>query len=96
MLGKSRTIRIEFFGIPRARAGVPATTVEFTNDTISLAAVLADLARRFPEFGAQCVKADRLGDGLAANVEGERFLHSGDELIQDGDTLLIFSADAGG
>jgi molybdopterin converting factor small subunit len=96
MAGKSRTITVEFFGIPRARAGVAETSVDLTTDTITFAAVLANLADRFPVFGAQCIIANQLSDGLAANVHGERFLHAQDDLIRAGETLLIFSADAGG
>jgi molybdopterin converting factor small subunit len=96
MPGESRTIRVEFFGIPRARAGVSETSVELTSDASTFAAVLANLATRFPDFGTQCVMSDTLGDGFAANVAGERFLRSGQDLISAGDTLLIFSADAGG
>jgi molybdopterin converting factor small subunit len=96
MSGQPRTIRIEFFGIPRARAGVAETSIELTNDTVPFASVLADLARQFPGFATQCMHANSLGDGIAANVGGERFLFSGEDAVSAGDTVLIFSADAGG
>ena len=96
MPGTSRTILIEFFGIPRARAGVSETTIEISEETVTLGAVLAHLAARFPALAVECIVGEELRDGFAANLRGERFLRAPSEILTAGDTLLIISADAGG
>ena len=85
-------IVVEFFGIPRARAGVERTSVEAT----SLGEVLAKLAGRFPEFGQECLTGSQLRAGFLANLRGERFVLDPALPLVDGDSLLILSADAGG
>lgn len=85
-------IRIEFYGIPRQRTGVPFVDV----DADSLGTALTRIAERFPEFGQQCLNGDRLADGLIANLNGEEFTTNPAAVIHDGDSLLILSADVGG
>lgn len=85
-------IQIEFFGIPRSRAGVERTSAI----GICLGDVLQDLSARFPEFAAACVEGRRLRAGYTANVRGERFATDPDTPVRDGDTILLMSLDAGG
>ena len=89
-------VRVEFYGIPRSRAGVAYTQLEICDDTITLARVVRELAQRFPDFGAECAKNGCLAKSYVANVGGNRFVRDADTTIRDGDTLLILSADAGG
>lgn len=90
------SIRVEFYGIPRQRAGVPATSVEFADSSVELQEVFRKLSEQFPELGRDCIDQHGLRDGFAANVDGERFVTDGSTSLADGSCLLILSADAGG
>lgn len=93
-------VTVELYGIPRQRVGVARLVAN--GDT--LGSVLADLARRFPDFAQDCLaNIDggspgnvRLQPQFAANLGGERFLCEPTTPLNDGDCLLILSADAGG
>jgi len=87
---------IEFFGIPRSRAGVADVELRLAANEVALEAVYGELARRFPQLGRDCFEAGRLRTGFAANLNGERFVSDGQTRLRDGDSLLIMSADAGG
>ena len=89
-------VRVEFYGIPRSRAGVADTELEICAESISLAHIVRELAQRFPKFGAECSAHDCLAEPYVANVGGDRFVRDADTMIRDGETLLIMSADAGG
>ncbi len=86
------TITVEFYGIPRERAGVATTVV----DGRRLGEILIDLARRFPRLGESCFDSGRLRPGATANVNGSRFVSDPNTLLEPSDTLLIMTADAGG
>jgi len=85
-------VTVELFGVPRSRAGVAQTTA----CGASLAEVLSDLARRFPNLAETCFDGDRLKPTYVANVGGERFVAEPDTPLADGCRLLILSADGGG
>ncbi len=85
-------IEVEFFGIPRARAGVAKTTASGN----SLGDVLAGLAARFPDLAETCIDARRLRAGYTANLGGERFVTDPETTFREGDTLLLLNFDAGG
>jgi sulfur-carrier protein len=87
-------IRVEFFGIARQRAGVPAIELDLKSPT--LGSVLSDLSRRLPEFGRECCIEGRLAASLTANLDGQRFVSDPAMPIRNGQSLLILSADAGG
>ena len=89
-------MRVEFFGIPRVRAGVAAAAFELPGREISLAQVLALLAERYPQLTPDCISNGSLGAGFTANVNGERFVRNPSTPIAAGETLLFFSTDAGG
>ena len=86
------TITVEFYGIPRERAGVATTVV----DGRRLGEILIDLAQRFPRLGESCFDSGRLRPAAIANVNGGRFVSDPSTLLEPGDTLLILTADAGG
>lgn len=88
-------IRVEFYGIPRSRAGVSNTTVACRGDA-RLRDVLATLAARFPGLAADCLNGSCLRAGYVANLGGERFVTDPSTPLQPGDCLLIMSAEAGG
>ena len=85
-------VTVEFYGIPRARAGVAQTTAEGA----CLGEILLDLARQYPAFAKTCVQGDRLRDGFTANRQGLRFVSDPQTLLADQETVLIMSLDAGG
>jgi len=87
-------IRVEFYGIARQRAGVPA--IELEGHVATLAGALSELAVRLPEFGRDCVAGERLAASLGANLDGQRFVSDPETPLRDGQSLLILSADAGG
>jgi molybdopterin converting factor small subunit len=85
-------VRVELFGIPRARAGIAHTTAAGP----CLGDVLIDLASRFPELATECIDGRRLRAGFTANLDGERFVTEPNTRLRDGETVLILSVDAGG
>jgi len=86
------TIQVEFFGIPRARAGVAATTAV----GCCLGEVLGDLAGRFPELANTCIENLALQPGYTANLGGDRFVTDPATPLIEGSTVLLLSLDAGG
>jgi len=85
-------VRIELFGLARARAGIASTTA----DGATLGDVLADLARRYPALAEACIDGRRLRPGFTANLGGDRFVTAPETKLADGDVVLLLSLDAGG
>ena len=85
-------LAIELFGIARARAGVAQTVV----DGLSLGEALVELAERYPLLAESCIDQRRLRPGFAMSLNGEKLLNDPDAKLSDGQTLLLFSVDAGG
>lgn len=85
-------ITVEFFGIPRARAGVAQTTAEGS----SLGEVLSSLAQKFPALAEHCLDGQNLRPGYTANLGGDRFITDPQTPFAEGDTLLLLNLDAGG
>ena len=84
-------MRVEFFGIPRERAGVAETKLE----AATLGGLLAALAGRFPAL-AEIIHENQLRPSFVANLNGNQFVTDpGTQLTKD-DCVLILSADAGG
>ena len=90
------SIRVEFYGIPRQRAGVAATTIDVAAARTPLNDVFRQLGERFPALARDCFDQHGLRGGYAANVNGERFVSDASTPLPDGSCLLILSADAGG
>lgn len=86
------TVRVEFFGIPRRRAGTAATDV----DAGTLGEVFDQLATRLPRFAESCLDGGRLKAGYTASLNGRIFTTSRETALAPGDTVLILSSDAGG
>lgn len=92
------SIVVEFFGIPRSRTGVSQVRICEGLPQVSLGQVIEVLAHQFPEFANTCtVDGKSLRHGYIANIDGQRFVAGNDQqLIADGQTVLILSSDAGG
>jgi molybdopterin converting factor small subunit len=84
-------VTIEFFGVPRRRAGVPALTA----DAATAAEALKRVAERCPEL-AGVVADGRLNPLYLLSLNGERFVTDLTEPLPPGTRLLLLSADAGG
>ena len=82
---------VEFFGVPRARAGrseleVPAGTV---------AEILARVEAACP--GLKGLRRDgRLAPHYLLSLDGSQFLDDPDRALRPGQRLVLLSADAGG
>jgi molybdopterin converting factor small subunit len=85
-------IRVEFFGIPRERAGVAA----FDLEADTLAEAIRKTAAQFPQLAECCFHGDSLKFGYLANINGRKFISDPATRLHPGDALLILSADAGG
>lgn len=86
------SIRVEFYGIPRSRAGTASVSVE-VGGTRELLERLAD---DLPEFGRECLDNGRLRPEYLLNINGRLFTREDDRPLHPGDAVLILSADAGG
>ena len=82
---------VEFFGVPRERAGL--SELEVHADT--LGQLLGTLAQRMPSL-SEIIERDRLHPAFVANLNGDRFVTDPDTRLEAGDCVLILSADAGG
>jgi molybdopterin converting factor small subunit len=89
---KQVTVTVEFFGVPRARAGCADVTVS----AATVAEALAAVAAACPQL-ADVVRPDgRLAPHYLLSRDGERFVSGLAEPLRDGERLLLLSADAGG
>jgi molybdopterin converting factor small subunit len=84
-------MRVEFFGIPRERAGI----AEFESQAETLGQLLNVLVVRFPSF-SEVVQSGRLRSPFLANLNGDRFISDPATKLTESDYVLILSADAGG
>ena len=90
------TIRVEFYGLARQRAGVSQIELPLLVSKVQFRDVLLQLAERLPDFARQMIVEGRLHSVLSANLDGQQFVSEPTTPIADGQSLLILSADAGG
>ena len=88
----ANSIRVEFYGIPRRRAGVAETTVQ----AVTLGEALAELVQSLPGLAPDCIQNAQLTLGITANLNGQLFIRAPETPLAEGDTLLILSSDVGG
>ncbi len=86
------SVSVEFFGVPRARAG----RCELKVDAATVAAALDAIAAACPGLGNLCAPDGRLAPHYLLSLDGTRFLSDLSEPLRPGDRLLLLSADAGG
>ncbi|MGH9628545.1 MAG: MoaD/ThiS family protein [Bryobacteraceae bacterium] len=84
-------MHVEFFGVPRQRAGI--SELEVQADT--LGRLLGALAAQIPQLG-ELIAVDRLHPAFVANLNGDQFVSDPATLLGEDDCVLILSADAGG
>ena len=84
-------MRVEFFGVPRERAGV----AELELQAETLGQLISALAIRFPSLD-ELITGDQLRSSFVANLNGDRFVSDPRTQLTEDDCVLILSADAGG
>lgn len=84
------TVRVEFYGLARSRAGTATVTV--TAATVGEA--LEAVAVACP--GLQMLRAPQVSPHYLVALGGERFATNPDRQLVEGDSLLVLGADAGG
>lgn len=97
-LFKCGMVRIEFFGVPRIRAGVSFVEI---GDVATLGELLEVLANQLPTLQGDCLRLAsgatwELTEHCVANLSGHRFVRDLGQPLEPDDVLLILSADAGG
>jgi hypothetical protein len=86
------SVTVEFFGMPRARAG----RREITAPAATVAEVLAAIQAACPALADIVGPNGRLRPQYLLSLDGTRFLINPAEQIAAGARLLLLSADAGG
>ncbi|MGI8978515.1 MAG: MoaD/ThiS family protein [Pirellulaceae bacterium] len=90
------TLRVEFFGIARQRAGVAHAEIALPERQATLGTAFDHLVAAFPGLAQECIVEGCLRSGFSANIGGERFVSDPATVLTENDCLLILSADAGG
>jgi molybdopterin converting factor small subunit len=85
-------IQVEFFGVPRLKAGVVSTQVTADN----IAELFTVLREQLPEFADACLNGDRLAAEYLLSINGIQFTRDETITLHEGDQVLILSADVGG
>jgi molybdopterin converting factor small subunit len=85
-------IAIEFYGVPRLRAGTSVLQV----DGSTVGEALRDLGRVCPALEDAVICGDTLHEAFKLSLNGDRFVSDPETPLKDGDVLLLLSADAGG
>jgi molybdopterin converting factor small subunit len=83
-------VTVEFYGIPRERAGCAELTVQASTLAELIDAVQAACPHLHLRQGEQLVPHYRL------SLDGRRFLTQTTDRLQPGERVLILSSDAGG
>lgn len=83
-------MRVEFYGLARLRAGRADLIVEAGTVQQALAAAQAACP------GLRVLRDNRVSPEYLVSLGGTRFTTNLDEPLADGDTVLVFGADAGG
>lgn len=83
---------VEFYGIPRERAGLAALDVDAYN-AVELLLALEDMC---PGLGRLIGPDGALAPEYLLSLNGEEFLADLGHVLEPGDRLLLLSADAGG
>lgn len=85
-------VRFEFYGTARLRSGRD----RFEARGATLGAALADLGRALPAVEGTIVENGGIGRHYRLSLNGRRFVSDPAERLQEGDTLIVMAAEAGG
>ena len=84
-------MHVEFFGIPRERAGVSELDIA----AATVGELLASLAERFPGL-RDLMTRDGPHSSVTINLNGDLFINDVKTTLTEDDHVLLLSADAGG
>ncbi len=85
-------VTIEFYGIPRLRAGRAELAVRVG----TVAEVLAEVEQTCPGLAGLVQAQGRLDPHYLLSLDGRRFINDWRQRLQPGERVLLLSADAGG
>jgi molybdopterin converting factor small subunit len=85
-------VTVEFYGVPRQRAGQAELTVEAR----SVGELLRAVEDRCPDLKGLLQSDGRLSPHYLLSIDGERFVASASEPIEAGTRVVLLSADPGG
>lgn len=85
-------VTVEFFGIPRQRAGMPELSVQAG----TLGEVLSSVENNCPGLKGLVQSSTGLTAAYRVSINGQRFVENLEETLAPGERILILSADAGG
>ncbi|MCA9044565.1 MAG: MoaD/ThiS family protein [Planctomycetaceae bacterium] len=85
-------VTVEFFGIPRERAGTSSVAIRAK----TLGHVVELLAARFPEFASHCFDGNGISTHCLVAVNAVHFTRDLNWKLAPGDTVQFLSADVGG
>lgn len=85
-------VTVEFFGVPRLKAGIDR--IELQAETV--ADLLQRLIDEVPTFAASCLAEGQLSKEYLLNLNGNIFTRDASQILKEGDEVLILSADVGG
>jgi hypothetical protein len=85
-------ITVEFYGVPRQRAGC----AEITVPPGGVAEVLLAVESQCPGLKGLTTRDGRLSPQYLVSLDGEEFVTDLRRLLKPGSRLLLLSADAGG
>lgn len=91
----TQSVKIELFGIPRLRAGVAEFFVQIETPC-SLGDVLKLIEEYYPELGRELLENGQFRKEFIVNISGKRFTKTLEDPINESDSILIMSSDAGG
>lgn len=86
------TIVVEFYGVPRQRA----ECAELIVHAATVGGALNEVVKALPNIAVLLNEDGLPGKHLLLSIDGKRFCNRADESLQDGERLLIMSADSGG
>jgi molybdopterin converting factor small subunit len=87
-----KDVTVEFYGIPRQRAGRPELFVA----AHTITELLGALERACPGLAGIMQQDGQLNPHYLLSINGEKFANDGGQSLVPGDRVLLFSADAGG
>ena len=85
-------VAIEFYGVPRLRAGTKLMRLE----AATVGQALRELGRAYPALEDSVLRQGTIREAYKLSLNGDRFISDPETPLTDGDVLLLLSADVGG
>jgi molybdopterin converting factor small subunit len=90
-------VNVELFGNARLLAGRSLVRLNVADDC-ALRDIAEEIGRRYPALVGTVVREDLTGflDSYTVNLNGVEFINDRHQRLSEGDSLLVFSSQAGG